>query len=93
MNYGGNKMTSVQFIFWLQGFFEISECDETTPQEISAEQVACIKKHLKLVFKHEIDPSYPDKDVLDKIHNPKPDVPAKPGPYASMHDPYALIRC
>lgn len=35
-------------------------------------QTEQVKKHLALVFKHEIDPSYGDKEKqaeLDKIHN------------------------
>ena len=64
-------MTSVQFAFWLQGFFELSETDELTPR-----QVEIIKNHLKLVFYYEIDPSYSaDKEVqveMQNIHDGKP---------------------
>lgn len=41
-------MTSRDFCFWLQGFFEISNNTEVTK-----EQVEIIKGHLGLVFKHE----------------------------------------
>lgn len=37
------------FVFWLQGFFEISESNALTPK-----QVAIIKEHLNLTFKHVI---------------------------------------
>ena len=60
-------MTSRDFAFWLQGYFEITE-----PNEISAKQTELIKKHLALVFKHEIDPSMGDQehqDTLNNIHN------------------------
>lgn len=51
-------MTSRDFCFWLQGFFEIAG-----PQaEIGAHEVTLIRNHLNLVFKHEIDPSMPDPD-------------------------------
>jgi hypothetical protein len=63
-------MTSRDFAFWLQGFFEISGTDE-----INKEQVIIIKKHLNLVFKHEIDPSMGDQkhqDELNEIHNDIP---------------------
>lgn len=60
-------MKSVEFAYWLQGFLEI-----TNPESISKEQTEIIKKHLALVFKHEIDPSYPNKEELDKIHNRPP---------------------
>ncbi len=46
-------MTSRDFCFWMQGFFELR--GEDAP--ITAEQAACIQKHLALVFVHEIDPS------------------------------------
>lgn len=59
-------MTSVAFAYWLQGFFEL-----TRPTEINAEQTALIQKHLNLVFEHEIDPSYPNQDKLNEIHNPE----------------------
>ena len=44
-------MNSIDMCFWLQGFFELSGTKEVTP-----EQVEIIKKHLHLVFVHEIDP-------------------------------------
>ena len=61
-------MQSRDFCFWLQGFFEISN---TT--NVSHDQMVLIKKHLDLVFKHEIDPSMGDaqhQEKLNKIHNP-----------------------
>jgi len=61
-------MTSRDFCFWLQGFFEVSEATVLTEA-----QVVVVKKHLNLVFAHEIDPSAgPPKHqaVLDAIHTP-----------------------
>jgi hypothetical protein len=57
-------MTSREFCYWLQGHFELNNGDELTPH-----QVQLIKKHLNLVFHHEIDPSYPDSAKLNQIHN------------------------
>lgn len=60
-------MTSRDFAYWLQGFFEITEATEITP-----EQTERIKRHLALVFKHEIDPSMGDKkhqEKLNELHN------------------------
>lgn len=60
-------MTSRDFAYWLQGFFEIQE-----PKEITQEQTTMIKKHLALVFKHEIDPSMGNEQhqqELNEIHN------------------------
>lgn len=60
-------MTSRDFAYWLQGFFEISDT-----KTISKEQTEIIKKHLAMVFKHEIDPSMGNEEhqtELNKIHN------------------------
>ncbi len=61
-------MTSRDFCYWLQGCFEITSANALTP-----EQVDMVKKHLALVFKHEIDPSFGDEkkqNALNKIHGP-----------------------
>ena len=60
-------MTSRDFAYWCQGFFEISEAET-----INKEQTKIIKKHLAMVFKHEIDPSMGDAQhqiTLNDIHN------------------------
>ena len=56
-------MTSKDFAYWLQGFFELSNAN--TP--LTEKQVQTIKNHLKLVFLHEIDPSYSDDLTVQKI--------------------------
>ena len=61
------KMLSRDFVYWLQGFFEISD-----PISIGEKETEMIKKHLALVFKHEIDPSMGDEkhqNELNAIHN------------------------
>lgn len=73
-------MTSRDFAYWLQGFFEISGTDALT---MNAEQVSMVKRHLNLVFTHEIDPSFGGKekqDELNKIHFP-------------IHGGDPLVRC
>lgn len=61
-------MTSRDFAFWLQGFMELIKEEDTSPT-LNNKQFNCIQKHLSLVFKHEIDPSYgPDQTELNKIH-------------------------
>ena len=63
-------MTSRDFVYWLQGFFEISDADNGDRSEaalkgaapLSAERVAVIKRHLAMVFIHEIDPSMGSKE-------------------------------
>lgn len=60
-------MTSRDFAYWLQGFFEVSDAEEINPK-----QTEIIKNHLDLVFKHEIDPSMGDakhQQELNTIHN------------------------
>lgn len=64
-------MTSRDFCYWLQGYFEVADADG---QGISMtdSQVKMIQKHLNLVFKHEIDPSMGDElhqEILNAIHN------------------------
>lgn len=75
-------MTSRDFCFWLQGFFELQENTVMQPGTIASsnayltldpKQLECIKRHLALVFKHEIDPSMGGpklQSALDAIHKP-----------------------
>lgn len=60
-------MNSREFCYWLQGMFEL-----TNTTSLDEKQTDLIKRHLQLVFKHEIDPSYGDETVqkeLNNIHN------------------------
>lgn len=68
-------MTSRDFAYWLQGFFEIQK-----PESLDKDKIDMIQKHLNLVFVHEIDPSMGDKieqAKLNAIHTSKQ--PWKPG--------------
>lgn len=56
-------MRSDQFVYWLQGFFEL----QGTNQALTPEQIQIIRNHLKLVFLHEIDPSYSDNKIVQQI--------------------------
>lgn len=49
-------MTSRDFVYWLQGYFEILDPNGTTTFPLGPVQTECIRKHLALVFKHEIAP-------------------------------------
>lgn len=66
-------MTSRDFCFWLQGYFELTgdvPSKDGRPW-IDMDQAYKIQSHLALVFKHEIDPSMGDKKHQvdpDKIH-------------------------
>lgn len=69
-------MTSRDFCYWLQGYFEVyyagmgeRSSERLTGIELSGKQVENIKKHLAMVFRHEIDPSFgKDQATLTKIH-------------------------
>lgn len=81
-------MTSRDFAYWLQGFFELEE----SPRALSEKQVARIRAHLALVFKHEIDPSMGDAEhqtELDEIHERVKVLESKPAPF----HPDVRIRC
>lgn len=76
-------MNSIDFCYWLQGYFEIS--GQTT---ITEKQAEVIKNHLNLVFKHEIDPlresqTTTDVAVLNETH--------KPSAWKSGND--TMVRC
>jgi len=62
-------MTSRDFCYWLQGFFEL----KPSQAGLSPRQIKMIRKHLDLVFAHEIDPDTDKGDPvlrkqLDAIH-------------------------
>lgn len=65
-------MTSRDFCYWLQGFFEIQHSGPVAPEpapryQLSDHQVDLIRKHLAMVFIHEIDPSMGPKPHQDKL--------------------------
>ena len=83
-------MKTTEFCFWLQGLFELAD-----PVELSAKQTDLIRRHLALVFKHEIDPSYSDDpDVqaeLNAIHEGETTTdydPLSVSPPFPPHHPY-----
>ncbi len=57
-------MTSRDFCFWLQGYFELGN------KTLTGEQVEMIQDHLNLVFVHEIDAPDPT-GLLHDIHSGK----------------------
>jgi hypothetical protein len=58
-------MTAREFVYWLQGFYEMAK-----PDAIDRDQTEMIRRHLGLVFIHEIDPSYgDDQEALNEAHN------------------------
>ena len=70
-------MTSREFCYWLQGYFEIHGNQPMPPEPhggdgLNSEQVKMIQRHLSMVFTHEIDPSYPEQEKLNHLHAGKP---------------------
>lgn len=88
------KMNPRDFCYWLQGLFELGK-----PVSLDAEQTELIRRHLNMVFAHEIDPSFPPElqETLTALHEGKP-VPAtdlitaNPTP-PSPWKPEPLVRC
>ncbi len=100
-------MTSRDFCYWLQGYFEL-----TAAPALTKDQTAMVQRHLNLVFKHEIDPSIGGNaadlqaahdgtqqygDVAEPGMAKPPTAPVKP-PYGKPswrppHDGPELIRC
>jgi len=76
-------MTSRDFTFWLQGFFEVSNVET-----ISKVQVQIIKNHLNLVFKHDIDKQYTSGDGTQEVHDG-----IKPSSKNNFPFKDELIRC
>ncbi len=71
-------MTSRDFCYWLQGLFELGK-----PATLDASQTDLVKRHLAMVFVHEIDPatekgSTAMKALLDGLHSGQ--ATAEPGP-------------
>lgn len=76
-------MRSIDFIYWLKGFLELSGANS-----LNEKQTELVKRHLNLVFVHEIDPSagpLEHQETLNEIHNgskpPKLNKPDKPTVY------------
>lgn len=64
-------MTSRDFCYWLQGYFEIEKTRTSTLGALGEDQVKCIADHLALVYVHEIDPSFGgslEQAKLDAVH-------------------------
>lgn len=74
-------MTSRDFCYWLQGYFEMDQGKTIT---LGEGQIQMIKKHLQMVFAHEIDKQYPNQEALSKIHSVGISMP---------HDPNITVRC
>ena len=80
-------MSSRDFVYWLQGYLEI----RAEKGGMTDVQVECVKRHLALVFKHEIDPSYGgDPEELQAIHDGPNGIPVTPPHLAAQG---VKLRC
>lgn len=72
-------MTSRDFCYWLQGFFELQQAGPG--YNLTASQTDAVRAHLAMVFIHEIDPAFGGKEVQDKLNDAhaKPEPPFKIG--------------
>lgn len=84
-------MTSRDFVYWLQGYFEISKPSKLTKKELSV-----IQNHLNLVFKHEIDPSITTDlkiaQELQDVHDGKVNT-IPPTDNFTLPNSSVLLRC
>lgn len=67
-------MGSRDFCYWLQGFFEIGGVPD---EGLTRDQAEMIRRHLALVFRHEIDPATDGGDPVvaqeyQAIHDAQP---------------------
>lgn len=70
-------MKAVEFCYWLQGYFEIADASPKDSKAVSltSEQVAIVRNHLALVFRHDIDPKAGPPEYqqeLQALHDGKP---------------------
>lgn len=75
-----------EFCYWLMGLFELAK-----PAALTPEQTEIIKRHLALVFKHDLDCPDPTGE-LQAIHDGKP-WPASVPDNATTKPPDTLYRC
>lgn len=83
-------MKSSEFCYWLQGYIEIGH-DQLHQVGLTHDQVEIIKKHLALVFHHELDKLHGDKnhqEELQKIHDE-----TKPPQFGGIDSNGNIYRC
>ena len=74
-------MTARDFCYWLQGKLEIDEVKHGQgiyTEPLTVEQVLCIKRHLNMVFAHDIDPKAGGLDVQEKLNSIHNDLTKRP---------------
>jgi hypothetical protein len=84
-------MTSRDFCFWLQGVFEIGGV-----KSLDERQTEAVRRHLDMVFKHEIDPNagtLGHQAELSSLHEGKSKVDAQTSPFVGPDLNNILLRC
>lgn len=64
-------MKASEFCYWLQGYIEIGH-DQMHQTGLNHDQMEVVKRHLALVFKHELDKTHGDEAeqaALNAIHS------------------------
>lgn len=85
-------MTSRDFCYWLQGYFEL--LPNELPASLTPYQVDTVRKHLSLVFLHEIDPSVGPPEhqaALNAVHSASPSFKFSDGGGPYEHSPHQLF--
>lgn len=62
-------MNAREFCYWLQGFLELAEAKAGGVDEMNHAQVVAIKRHLSMVFAHDIDPKAGNESVQKKLND------------------------
>lgn len=90
-------MTSRDFCYWLQGYFEIlGAAPDDIVGNLCEKRVETIKNHLAMVFKHEIDPSHGDAAHQKKLSDAHQGIADKLKDLVDTRrsfDPGAAINC
>jgi len=87
-------MKAESFCYWLQGYFEVRDASKPGPETLSPEQVAIIKAHLAMVFKHEIDPSLGTPEHVSALQELHDRVEAiEQAPARTPIDPHQRYTC
>lgn len=63
-------MQASEFCYWLQGYIEIGH-EQMHQTGLTHDQVEIIRRHLALVFVHDLDPAQV-AEKLQEIHDGKP---------------------
>ncbi len=92
-------MMARDFIYWLQGYLELTP-DQPAP--LSAQQVEKIRRHLALVFVHDLDPTLKSQnkrieELAQKIHDdlltPQPSLVYQPSKTEQQSIGPLVVRC